>query len=284
MIGVDLITELANSIFLTGSLKTDPPQSLMLISSPESGKTSIVERKDARSILFFTDIIGTGMLDELKQKGYVTHFVIRDMVMVMAHKAETNQRTIATIMALTEDGLGRVNLGRNVELDFGKRRAGIVCCITSDVVNDQRRWWNSSGFASRLIPFNYEYSRALQVAIITQTVINGAYETRKNGTSIVVPSNHKEVLIPPEIASRVQSVADLVARNLDEKGIRRGKQFRALARGHALLNRRLIVDLEDIQFLRRLAPFISYSQSKEIRYVKTPNRAPELDRASNARA
>lgn len=278
MIGVDLITELVNSVFLTGSLATDPPQSLMLISSPESGKTSICEREELRSVLFYTDLIGSGILEELRQKPYVNHLVIRDMVMVMAHKEATNKRTLGIMMALTEDGLGRISLGKGIEHDFGQRRAGFVCSITSDMAEDGRRWWKSSGFASRMIPFNYEYSENLQIAIIQQTVINGAYELKRKKEKLVIPANKKVVALTPEFSRLVQQVAGRVANKNDEKGIRKGKQFRALARAHALLRKDAWVNELDIQFLTRVAPFVNFEKSKEIRYhagKPKPNGSPE---------
>jgi hypothetical protein len=268
MIGVEIVTELVNSVFLTGCLATDPPQSLMLISSPESGKTSICEREGLKSVLFYTDLIGSGILEELRLKPYVNHLVIRDMVMVMAHKDVTNARTIGIMMALTQDGLGKVSLGRSIEHDFGGRRAGFVCSITSDMANDNRRWWKHSGFASRMIPFNYEYSENLRIAIIEQTVVNGAYEkkSKSNGARLVIPSVKKVVDMPLEISARVQAIAMKAAKSNDEKGIRKGKQFRALARAHALLRNDKTVNDLDIIFLRKIEPYISFEQPKELKY------------------
>lgn len=268
MIGVDLLNELVNAVFLTGSLKNDAPQSLMLISSPESGKTSIVERSNLKTVLFYTDLIGSGILDELRNKPNVTHLVIRDMVMLMAHKDVTNKRTLGIIMALTEDGLGKVTLGKGLEMDFNGRRSGFVCCITSDMVDDERRWWNSSGFASRVIPFNYQYSENLQIAIINQTVINGAYEKKQKKESLKIPTIKFDIEVNGEMAKKIQTVAFEVAKHLEEKAIRRGKQFRALARAHALLKNRKQVDITDVQFLKNISGFISYRNSKELKYVR----------------
>jgi hypothetical protein len=266
MIGVEIVTELVNSVFLTGCLATDPPQSLMLISSPESGKTSICEREGLKSVLFYTDLIGSGILEELRLKPYINHLVIRDMVMVMAHKDVTNARTIGIMMALTQDGLGKVSLGRNVEHDFGGRRAGFVCSITSDMANDKRRWWKNSGFASRMIPFNYEYSENLRIAIIEQTVINGAYEKQSKGSRLVIPSAKKLIEMPLTIASRIQAIAMKAAKTNDEKGIRKGKQFRALARAHALLRGDKTVNELDVVFIRKIEPYVSFDQYKELKY------------------
>jgi hypothetical protein len=270
MVGAHLITELVNTIFLTGSLKEDPPQSLLLIASPESGKTSFAKRENQRSVLYISDGIGSGILEELAAKPYIRHIVINDMVMIMAHKEVTNRRTLAVIMALTEDGLSKIIMPGQLSADFGGRRAGFICCAPSGMVKDERRWWNTSGFSSRVIPFNYEYTHDLQIQIIKQTVINGAYEKRNGLEKIVVPSSRITVEIPDQEAIAIQKVADFVATKIDEKGIRRGKQFRALARAHAILRegKQAKVTKDDILFLKKISGHISYTNPKELKYEK----------------
>jgi len=280
MVGVDIITELVNTVFLTGCLSTDPPQSLILISSPESGKTSVCERSDLKSVLFYTDLIGSGMLEDLRANQEANHLVIRDMVMVMAHKDATNKRTLAVMMALTSDGLGKVALGKNCEYDFKGRRAGFICCITSDMVNDERRWWRISGFASRMIPFNYRYSEDLQVAIIQQTIENGAYENPTQ-QKLLMPAIKHNIAINAQFSKDISILATEVAHGMKELGFRRGKHFRALVRAHALLRSAKEVGQEDILFLKRISPYIDFEKSEEIKYhtekkcrPPKPNRAP----------
>ena len=270
LIGTGLINEFIDSIIHTGFLKGDSPQSAMLIATPESGKTSIVEDKNCRSVAVVSDMIGSGILDELAQKSYLRHIVINDMVAVMAHKEVTNQRTFAVMSALTEEGLGRVMLPGGLAMDFGRRKIGFICCIPTEMAMDNRRWWNKSGFSSRFIPFNYEYSEALQLEIKRTIIISGAYQHNgKNGNVRTnVPNKRYDVLIEEKQAKEVQAFADTVGERLGEKGIRRGKQLRALVCGHALIERRLTVGPEDMAFLRRLVPHFNYTQSTELEYVR----------------
>src|SRR4029077_12066670 len=210
--------------------------------------------------------IGSGIMDELSQKSYVRHIIINDMVAVMAHKEVTNQRTFSVMSALTEEGLGKVMLPGGLAMDFGKRKVGFICCIPSELAMDNRRWWNKSGFHTRFIPFNYEYSESLQLEIKRTVIMTGAYESKsKNGLQhSSIPTKRYDVSIDEKHAKEIQSFADAVAERMSEKGIRRGKQLRALARGHALIEKRLSVDTQDMAFLRKLIPHLNYTNSTEL--------------------
>jgi hypothetical protein len=273
MIGTALISEFVDSIIHTGFLMNDSPQSAMLIATPESGKTSIVENKNCRSVLMVSDMIGSGLLEELSKKSYVKHIIINDMIAVMAHKEVTNQRTFAVMSALTEEGLGQVMMPGNLSVNFGGRKVGFVCCIPSEMVTDGRRWWNKTGFASRFIPFNYEYSEGLQIEIKKTVIISGAYERANHNIKLSMPLKRYDVAIDEKEARLIQSIADLISKKMEnEKGIRRGKQLRALARGHALIEKRLIVNADDIKFLQRIGPHVNYTLSKELEYKKVKDK------------
>lgn len=268
LIGTELISEFVDTIIYTGFLRDDAPQSAILISSPESGKTSVVTDKESHSVLVCSDMIGSGLIAELARKPQIRHIVINDMIAVMAHKPITNQKTWAFMSALMEEGLGKIIMPGDLSHDFSGRKAGFICCIPGEIMKDQRRWWNSSGFTSRTIPFNYEYSRSLQIRIKKEIIVTGAYEHKKIKQKLVTPNRRFQVDMPEPEAKRIQVVADQVAGHMDEKGLRKGKQFRALARGHALLNRRKEVNQDDINFLVRISKHISFSNAEELSTVK----------------
>jgi hypothetical protein len=268
LIGTNLISEFVDAVLHTGFLVGDSPQSAMLIASPESGKTSIVEDKQCRSVGFVSDMIGSGLLEELSEKSYLRHIIINDMIAIMAHKEVTNQRTFAVMSALTEEGLGKVMLPGGLSVDFGKRKLGFICCIPSELAKDNRRWWNKSGFMTRMIPFNYEYSEPLLIEIKKTMIVSGAYESRNHIPKFAMPVKKFNVEIGEAFAKQVQVIADQVAEKMDEKGIRRGKQFRALVRGHALTQKRTEVIAADLEFLKRIAPHINYALGKELPYQK----------------
>jgi hypothetical protein len=260
LIGTGLISEFVETVLFTGFLNNEAPQSAMLIAAPESGKTSIVTDKNARSIIVCSDMIGSGLVQELAKNPEIRHVIINDMVAVMAHKQVTNQRTQAVMMGLMEEGLGKSLMPGDLSTDLGKRRTGFICCIPSQLVGDERRWWNSSGFSSRTIPFNYYYSEQILLKIKKDVIASGLYHS--NGIKppkLNVPTKNVSVIIPDLEAGKIQAIADEVAKVNGELGLRKGKQMRALACGHALLNSRKEINQDDIVFLKRIQPFINFN-------------------------
>jgi hypothetical protein len=258
LIGTELISEFIDTVIFTGFLNDSAPQSAMIIAAPESGKTSIVTDKNARSVIVCSDMIGSGLVQELAQKPEIRHIVINDMVAIMAHKQVTNQRTWAVMMALMEEGLGKSMMPGDLSTNLGGKKAGFICCIPASMVQDQRRWWNQSGFTSRTIPFNYQYSDELELKIKKDIIVTGVYQQKTKKVVLNVPIKNTSVEIPEKEARIVQRIANEIAEDNGEKGLRKGKQMRALVTAHALLNDRKIVDTSDLQFLRNIQPFINY--------------------------
>jgi hypothetical protein len=265
LIGVELVAELVGTVLMTGHLTTDKPVSLMLIAAPESGKTSVVSDPVLEERVLCSDATGSGICEELMTHPKVGHIIISDMVAIMAHKEVTNKRTFAILNGLTDEGLQKIALPGKSAYDFRGRCVGIVCCIPLELVNDGRSWWMRTGFSSRFLPFCYEYSKELLLKIKKDVIISGAYE--RNGAQphpFCLPDKPKSVTINDETSRKIQMLADRSAKLLAEKGLRRGKQFRSLARGHALRDKRTAVNGEDLDFLQRLYPYISYETPQEL--------------------
>jgi hypothetical protein len=271
LLGMELIQEVVQSVLFTSQLTTDTPISLMLIAKPESGKTSIVLTESSEEAVICSDLTGGGITQELMNNNKVGHLIINDMVSVMAHKEVVNKRTFAIMNAMTEEGLYKIALPGTGYYDFKGKKVGVICCIPEEMVRDKRRWWNSSGFSSRFLPFAYKYSKSLIVHIKRENLETGAYE-RRNGHQKIENSTRKHekhlVLISAEMAHKIQIVADHVAKNMEEIGLRRGKQMRALARGHALLQKRKSVSQADIDFLNEASRYMEYQVEEELEAPK----------------
>ena len=264
LIGVELVSEIVGTTFMTGALSTDDPVSLMLIAAPESGKTSIVTTPELEEKIICSDATGGGICEQLMLHQKVHHIIISDMVAVMAHKEATNKRTWAILNAMTDEGLEKIALPGSTSFDFKRRKAGVICCIPLEMVNDGRAWWQRTGFSSRYLPFCYEYSQSLILQIKKDVIVSGAYERRNHREEINLPDKKITIQIKPGFDFKIQSIADKVAKRLDEKGLRRGKQLRALARGHALYKKRKEVNDDDMAFLTSIYPFVSYSEAQEL--------------------
>jgi len=262
LMGVDLVTELVQTIILTGRLRQDGPISLLLIASPESGKTSVVLERPCKAIIPLSDVTGKGLQHLCKQTPEVSHFVINDMVAVMSHKVSVNHFTLAMINSMTEEGIMATAYPDGFE-KYANGKRGVMACLTLDLAKDGRCWWNKTGFATRMLPFAFDHSRDLQIKI-KAAIRDGAYENRPRAKEFRIPGKPVNVIIGKQAARQIQNLSEMKATELQEKGYRRAKQFRAVSRAHALLRGSRTVGELDIAFLKRVFPYVSFSDCRTL--------------------
>lgn len=264
LIGMELVREVIESVILTGRLKEHDPVSILLIASPESGKTSVVLEKECACMCVLTDCTGRGLQELCKMKPDITHICINDLVAVTAHKSSVSRYTMAMLNALTEEGIQATAFPGTVE-QFKNGRRGIIASIPTTMAKDRRQWWNKSGLSSRMLPFAFKHSEDLNIRIKAEITKDRKPPVKKKGL-FHIPAAHIKVNIPPHHAKAIQSLAETVSSRMDEEGYRRLKQFRALASAHALLRtwRNPSVIEKDLDFLSRIVPYISYTKPRAI--------------------
>jgi hypothetical protein len=266
LIGTQLIETAIKSAIATGRVENSDngPLSLLLIAAPESGKTSMVS-KDSKTVLSFSDITGRGITDALKTNPDVTHLIILDMVAIMSHKETVNKYTLAMLNAMTEEGMGTIAYPGSVEKFPNGNKKGLIACLTHDLAKDGRTWWNKTGFASRMLPISFDHSPDL-VRKIKESITYGAQIERPTGTTWTLPEKSAIVQMSNQMGSEIQFLASIKSAEFQEKGYRRLKQFRALAKGHALLRtpKKPIVSKPEIEFLRSMLPYISFDKAHQI--------------------
>lgn len=266
LIGVALAEEFVKATILTGRVKNSDvgPLSALLISTPESGKTSMMTNAECKNVLLFTDITGRGIQEAIRTGPEVTHFVILDMVAIMSHRQSVNNYTIAILNAMTEEGVKTVAFPGMVE-KFGHGKRGLIACLTRDMLKDGRSWWNKTGFITRMLPFCFDHSPQLTVKII-QGITDGrgqAHGALPNHP-FEVPEKSLPVFIPVKPARDIEHMSQIKAVQFKEKGYRRLKQLRSLAQGHALLKKRTRITADDIDFLQKVQPYISFDEAHQI--------------------
>jgi hypothetical protein len=268
VIGTELIRELVESVIFTGRLKDVNPVSLLLIADPESGKTSIVLDRPCKAVEAFTDITGRGIQMVLAQNKDLTHIVINDMVAILSHRQAVNRYTISMLNALTEEGLSAVASPAGVE-KFANSRKGVITSLTTDMANDNRNWWNKVGFASRMLPFCYQYPKNLLIEI-KQSIddLGGKSAPEKLKKEFLLPLRICDVKYERRFIERVRRLADIRSQILEEQGMRRLKQYHALVKGHALLRgvAKAEVGQVDIDFLEEVDLFVTYDKPRELTY------------------
>lgn len=277
MIGMNLISDFVHSIVMTGQISNRDiePVSALLIASPESGKTSIVNRQmpeDSTHIL--TDVTGRGLQQLCSMRPEITHFIFNDLVAIMSHRQTVNNYTLAMINAMTEEGIKNVVLGTDVA-SYKNGKRGIIACTTLGLIRDGRKWWNKIGLTSRMLPFCYKHSTDLQVTIkniITdqKTKIPLKFKTKSKSKKLAAKLPQQiHVDFPLALARETQLIAQQKSEqfknvNGEEYGYRRLYQFRGLVAGHALLEQRKRIERRDIDFLLSVTKYINYDTPEEI--------------------
>lgn len=267
LIGMNQIREVVETVILTGRLKGHSPVSLLLVASPESGKTSVVLEKECAAVIAMSDVTGRGLQELCKMKPDVSHIIINDLVAVNAHRSSVNHYTMSMINAMTEEGIMATAFPGQIEtFKHGKR--GIIASIPTTMSRDGRAWWNKIGLSSRMLPLAFKHSEDLKMKIKT-IIVNGHTKSSKvksNPEIFLIPDSSILVKIPVEYATQIQSYAQIISERFKEEGYRRLKQFLALACAHAIRRtwRNPSVTNADVKFIENLLPFVSYTKPKEI--------------------
>jgi hypothetical protein len=276
LIGTQLLEMAIKATIATGRVENSDsgPLSMLLIAAPESGKTSLVDIT-CKTTKTFADITGRGIADTLKSNQEITHIVILDLVAIMSHKQTVNQYTFAILNAMTEEGLSTIAYPGSTET-FAKGKRGLIACLTLGLAKDGRNWWNKTGFTSRMLPLCFEHSATLVMKIKEAITAGHAQSARPTSGSgeLWLPDHPVTVLLPNGPSREIMHLATGVSAQLNEymemsekeKGYRRLKQFRALAKGHALLRnpKKPVVGKEEIEFLKQLFPYVSFMRPCQI--------------------
>jgi len=267
MLGMETIQEIVETAVLTSRVKNARPVSLLLIAPPECGKTSIVTAKESELVKVLSDTTGKGLLLLCQFFPNVSHIVINDMIAVSGHRPSVSAYTVAMLSAIVEEGVAAIANPDGVQTFPQGTRKGVIACVPEGIATDRRAWWSRSGFASRLLPVQFRHSHALQIRI-NIAIQNGlpAPEPAKEG-KLVAPAVPVHVDIPEPAAVTIHHLAMKKAAELGEVGYRRHHQYRAMAAAHVLWRRKwkdAAVGDEDLAFIERMHPFVSYKRAVEI--------------------
>lgn len=257
-VGMELVKELVETVLLTGRLQQHSPISLLLISDPEGGKTRVLFETPCSAAIVLTDVTGRALQELCRMSPDKTHFVINDLVAVLSHKQQVNKYTISMINAMTEEGIVAVAFPGQVEA-FKSGKRGIIAALTTTMTKDGRQWWNKIGLTSRMLPFCFQAGQDLVIKIMS--AINGDSDGIE-GKEFRIPSIPIKVAFPQKETKQVHAIAQKKAKEFEEVGFRRLKQFRALVRAHALRRtwKKPEVNQEDVNFLKKIYPYIDYSR------------------------
>jgi hypothetical protein len=290
LIGMEFAVEVVQTVLLTGYLDDEKPVSLLIIASPESGKTTATRNAnvsihpDGRGeemAVALTDTTGRGLLRIVKQYPRATHVIFNDLAIMAGHKNHVVKYLFSVISAMTEEGLSKIADPEGIcSYDDGGIK-GIIGCITPRLVRDQRFVWNVTGLTTRMLPFFYEQGVNIQLKVRRYHagllhVSDRTDETR----SLVIPLKKMHVSVGRDYKEQILELADTVAKRLSkegatrknpdykELGYRRIDQFRSLAKAHSLLthpdDENPRVHRVNVEFLRKLSRFVSFRKPEDL--------------------
>jgi hypothetical protein len=261
LMGIDLLREFFQTIVFSGKVKGKDPVSTMLIAAPERGKTSVVLEKVCESLVILTDCTGKGLDFVCQMNQKATHIVINDMAVIQAHSGKAGAYFYSRLLAMTEEGI-RAMAGPQGFSSVDKGRRGFIGCITSDQACDHRMSWYRRGLARRMVPFHFDYPEKL-VLKIKEEIHNGHENGFYNHEILRVPDILIEVKLEESVSHEIGALSDSRAEKLGELGISLLKNYRALARAHALRRdwKKPVVNKLDVEFLKRIDPFINWEEA-----------------------
>lgn len=290
LIGMDFAVEVVQTVLLTGYLADEKPVSLLIIASPESGKTTATRnanisiRPDGHGeelAVALTDTTGKGLLRIVKEHPRATHVIFNDLSITAGHKNHVVKYLFGVISAMTEEGLSKIADPGGIYSYGDEGVKGVIGCITPRLVRDQRFIWNVTGLTTRMLPFFYEQGVNIQLKV--RRYHAGLLDTSEHTDetrSFVIPSKKMQVSVRRDYKKQILEIAHTVAKKLTkegatgknadykELGYRRIDQFRSLAKAHSLLTHpneeEPRVHRVNVEFLGKLSRFVSFKKAEDL--------------------
>ena len=261
--GVELVEEFVYTVLATGKIADANPVSAVLIAKPETGKTSIVLDRPCENVISCTKTTAKGLELLLQMNSKATHLLLSDMTYIGALSSKTAKGMFEMLKPMTEEGVRTIADPGGVR-QLNSARLGVIGCLTPRIAADNRSWWWMHGLASRLVPFNYDYSGALTLRIKSE-IDAGRWAGWKPGRILKLPEAKVRVEIEPKQVRAIRALSDRKAREFSERGIRLLLQFRTLAKAHTILRggkwKGGKVTEEDVLFLARIFPYVDWKVS-----------------------
>jgi len=283
MINTELIERLIELSLISGYVKDgEAPLSLILISYPETAKTRMILKFNAKHSIEASDLSAkpiSTVIIPLLDKDEIHHIIIPDMVKVLAHRPSTVDATIGFLNNLMEEGIKK-NLFFGQMFEFKERKkCGIITALTFDYFYKMFKKWREIGFTSRFLPVSFKYSEDTVLEINSSILDDKIFDDIRNVKKI----KKKKVEIPREIGSRIMLLASDIAKEQSKEtvvvgvqggktkripvqiyGFRLHRQMRKLASSIALSNGRTIVNWNDMTELEYLKDFIRLPRNPKV--------------------
>ena len=277
MVLAELIDEIIELTIYSAYVKSEKPVSLLLVASPEAGKTkSVLSYQGNQGLFFLTDCTASGILEDyqlLLKANEIRHFIFTDLITPISKNVDTRNSLIAFLNGMVEDGILEVHTKFNHYSIPLVKPVGMIACIAPEPLKDNRRHWKNIGFMSRMIPFSWSYSLDTQ-AIINESIDNEEYHdtqpiildlpTRLDNKNKAIPylDFEAEINLNSELAKKLREYVELRTDKDNPYGFRMTKQLHTLAKASALKDKRDSVQVKDIDKIRQLSGFMNMAENE----------------------
>jgi hypothetical protein len=275
MIGLEKIEKSVELAIWSAYIKGEQPVSLLITSQVEAGKTELVmQYAQNLGCVVLTDATAFGIMRDYGQaiiNKEIRTIIIPDLIKPMSRGKDTVQTLVTFLNSLIEEGVCRISTyaerlgapssGVNLQTQPIPIKCGLITTIAQGELLDGRHHWTRIGFMSRLVPISYEYNATTQYDI-HKSIAEREYRSDK-AFKLTLPVKDVEVKLEQAQADELLSLSSLLTArmhsNKTEKvyGFRLQKNIQRLAMASALSRGKDVVEQEDINILRKIAPYIN---------------------------
>lgn len=244
------IIEIVRAAIWSGKIADEKPVSMMLVAEQESAKTECLKYfRKTSTLIYLADLTSRGLLQYKSdiQSGKLRHIVIMDLIRVVNHGKGVSNRTIQTLSSIIEEGESdSADAGGKTEWqDFPVM--GCLTAITPQYYKKKKGGWRDSGFLSRFLPVQFNYSEQT-----THEIHSAIASGHKLPEPVPIKFHFAEqntratVLLAEREAKQIQTKAEMLGKVNRTYGFRYHRALRVLAKASALIEKRPQVNQNDI--------------------------------------
>lgn len=266
MIGLDFLKELLDLAIYSGYVKYEKPVSVLIVASPESGKTEMLKKYSKnKGVLTMTDVSAYGIRRDIipaVKDGQIKHIIIPDLLKPLNRNWGAVSDFITLMNSLIEEGVGNISTFYESmkKIETCLYPCGVLTSITNAEIMDRRRKWAKIGFLSRVIPVSYLYSKEVTERVLgsirTQDYVD---EQKQKHVDIILdlPNKEVEIELDEKFAGYIIDKTTVISQLQGLYGFRMARQFNTLLKASALKRGSNIVEQQDVDLVERLLYWIN---------------------------
>ena len=242
LIRLQPILEIVRACIWSGRISGENPVSLCLVAQQESAKTqSLLYYKGTETLRFFSDVTSKPLASYRRdiEAKRIRHFILLDLIRILAHSKNVGQRTLQSLAGLMEEGQAITADAGGIEDWAGMPKVGVLMALTPEYYKSNRGKWRASGFLTRFVRCWFEYSNGTRDEI--HDAIQHGYELPA-AVPQLLPDDNQVIDLPAKHAKTLMEMASAFADLESVYGFRYHKQMRCLVKSLALIDHKPCVE------------------------------------------